>query len=183
MNVALLVTGNVEWHGLGTALEALFPGHTFQMYPSAEEVRSNNGAVPAHGFTSFELKESQIECPCWIARDRPRKQRPKWLGATDRRRHPKGYLQWLCRDGAEKTCTRYSEAADGAGVALLKGFDWRRALTGHASAALRMRYLAAMVDDLSDALGPPSVGAVPDGLPHPLTSRRTPRREPTLRNL
>ena len=225
MNVALLVTGKTEWHGLGPALERLFPGHPFRMYPSKGEVASFGEAFPFNGFTTAELKAehrsrppeaaselvsraaiaafedndlvvilddlevcnretpalaldvfraavcahladirgaslrgrtaerlrervslhlaapmieswffaypdalraycqlaaipalaqgdpedfftadsmydaaTESHCLCWVTDGREKNRRPKWLGDVDRRRHPKGYLQWLCRD-------------------------------------------------------------------------------------
>lgn len=32
-------------------------------------------------------------CPCWVSRGRDKKRRPKWLGSSSRRNHPKAYLQ------------------------------------------------------------------------------------------
>lgn len=54
---------------------------------------------------------SEADCPSWIAKGRKKADRPKWLGAQ-RERHPKGYLQWLCRDGAAKDCTSYDEVTE-----------------------------------------------------------------------
>jgi hypothetical protein len=308
VNVALLVTGKTEWHGLGPALERLFPDHPIRMYPSKQEVQSHGERFPTNGFTTTTLTAAQwttppesatdlvsravgaaidgndlvvilddleeanreapafaldvfraavsahladirsaslrgrtaarlrehvslhlavpmIEswfftfpdslrawcnlpvipalaqsdpeefltadamydaateshCSCWMTDGRDKKKRPKWLGDLDRRRHPKGYLQWLCRDAQAPTCTRYSESETGLGVTLLKRLEWWEALGGSVP---RMRYLASMVDDIADALGqPPCTGPLSPAQLHPLTSRRTPRPSPVLRNL
>jgi hypothetical protein len=71
--------------------------------------------------------------------------RPKWSG-EDRRRHPKGYLQWLCLDPTSKKCTTYAEAEGGA--AALRDLAWERV-----SEREGISYLAAMLEDLGHALG------------------------------
>lgn len=54
------------------------------------------------------LAAAESACPCWVERGREKKARPKWLSDhLQRSRHPKGYLQWLCRDGAATNCTTY----------------------------------------------------------------------------
>lgn len=125
------------------------------------------------------LSAEDTNCPVWCARGRKRGDRPKWLGATQRARHPKGYLQWLLLDGQHPGCTRYDEA--GAGAAALADLDWARVL----QLKRRFCYLRALVEDLEDTLGQaPAVPAVGwPGLAAPLTSVKTPRASPVLRNL
>lgn len=72
------------------------------------------------------------------------KQKPKWLG-PDRQRHPKGYLQWLCLDRDEPSCTSYSETEGGAQA--LRELRWAGVLERE------MPFLAAMLEDLAYGLG------------------------------
>lgn len=313
MNVAFLPTGRTEWRGLSGAFTALFPGHTFDVLPSEEEVRSYPDSFPYNGFTSNRLDErhertppeaacelierasqaalgdrnvsaadlvviledlelvnidqpdrvarvlraavkqhidslgnenrgkvvkrtrdallqrvsfhllvpmvealffadpmglqnagvpagsshsfadscdpeefmttdaayleaTEAACPCWarLPHGQRKNLRPKWLG-TARARHPKGYIQWLCRDGEEKNCTTYHETDDG-GTALQR-LDWRRVLERPAH---HLRYLRALVADVADALGeqPPTSGQFAED-----TSPFKRRPDPLLRNL
>lgn len=104
------------------------------------------------------LAAAATECPRWSAlRGHARKKlRPKWLGDEhDRARHPKGYLQWLCLDGQAKGCTRYSESKGGADA--LASLRWELLL---ARPVAQTRHLRALIEDLADALGDPSVGPI-----------------------
>ncbi|HWO23897.1 MAG TPA: hypothetical protein VNO30_34380 [Kofleriaceae bacterium] len=98
-----------------------------------------------HATDAQYLRASEADCPRWIARGRKKADRPKWLG-DQRERHPKGYLQWLCRDGGAKSCTSYDESHGGA--AALQGLTWDVLL-----AKPGLLYLGALVEDLADALG------------------------------
>lgn len=91
------------------------------------------------------LAAGENDCPQWNARGKKRKERPKWLG-QDRARHPKGYLQWLCRDGQAASCTGYEEMHGGA--AGLGALRWEALL-----AQPGLSYLAAMLEDLTFKLG------------------------------
>lgn len=91
------------------------------------------------------LDATEQTCPQWSSRGGRKKDRPKWLG-QDRARHPKGYLQWLCRDGEAANCTSYDEARGGA--AGLKALRWETLL-----AQPGLSYLAAMLEDLAFRLG------------------------------
>lgn len=127
------------------------------------------------------LAATETACPCWSAlpASRQKKQRPKWLlTSSPRDRHPKGYLQWLCRDGAVPSCTSYHET-EGGGRALA-GLDWGTLVSRPPE---QFQYLRALLADLEERLGEPSsLGPVP-GAQAPLTSRFTPRMDPVLRNL
>jgi hypothetical protein len=118
----------------------------------------------------------EADCPRWVARGRKKADRPKWLG-DQRERHPKGYLQWLCRDGDAKSCTSYDESRCGAEA--LKQLDWQ-ALAGNRG----LGYLGALVEDLADALREP-VPWTPRSAdqPPPATSRVQRPRAHVLRNL
>ena len=127
------------------------------------------------------LSATESDCPCWQSLESNRKKkklRPKWLGDLNRSRHPKGYIQWLCRDGAARTCTRYQETKNGG--AALAGLDWALVL---ARPDDHFAYLRALVDDLADALGEdPITGPVREpGAAATSRSRRP--RNPVLRNL
>jgi hypothetical protein len=117
-------------------------------------------------------------CSEWCRRRRPRADRPKWVGAGQARVfHPKGYLQWLLLEPAEKNCTRYREGV--AGTDALAPIAWQR-LLGSPSAFL---FLRAMVQDLSLGLGQePSVESWAGQVSH-LTAVGATRTDPVLRNL
>lgn len=125
------------------------------------------------------LGETAAACPCW-SQLQPRKQknlRPKWLGAR-RERHPKGYIQWLCRDGAVQNCTHYDESTDGGRA--LAGIDWSVLLNRPAD---QIQYIRALVADLEDALGQHPVTGPLEGHQASATSRFSSRIRPLLRNL
>lgn len=106
------------------------------------------------------LADDESACPCWSELPSGRakkKQRPKWFGSA-RERHPKGYLQWLCRDGAAKNCTRYDETHHGSRA--LTEIDWQ-ALLGRPHD--HFLYLRSLVADIADALNqPPAAGSIHD---------------------
>lgn len=142
------------------------------------------------------FKATEDECPClkalMIAADRKRKLRPKWLGLPSwwqsnaeerdriiswRKGHPKGYLQWLCRDGSQRNCTTYDETA--AGGKALSGLSWL-ALLGRER---HFGYLRALISDVSHLLGQdPATGKVTGAIAD-LTDPRRPRPDAVLRNL
>lgn len=119
---------------------------------------------------------TETDCPCWVSRGRKKADRPKWLG-SERERHPKGYLQWLCRDGDAKGCTTYDESQGGAEA--LKRLDWDVLFTNTG-----LSYLSALLEDLADALGQPLPFLFPlkevDGTPTKLELRP---RAHVLRNV
>lgn len=128
----------------------------------------------------FYVGATETSCPRWVARGRKQKDRPKWLGGQ-RERHPKGYLQWLCRDGDANNCTSYDESSGGAEA--LRRLDW--------TALLRrpgLRYLGALIEDLAEALREPlpepmRMRTLSPGDPPPATSLSRRPRPGVLRNL
>lgn len=118
---------------------------------------------------------NEAACPRWIANGRRKADRPKWLG-KQRERHPKGYLQWLCRDADAKGCTSYDESRGGAEA--LKALDWPALLAGPG-----LRYLGALVEDLADAMRAPLPPMRPAGDPPAATSLSRRPRDRVLRNL
>lgn len=124
------------------------------------------------------LGETAAACPCWsqLKPHRQKKLRPKWLG-TGRERHPKGYLQWLCRDGAAPNCTRYNETTNGGQA--LAGIAWASLLERPAE---HLQYVRSLVADLEDVLGQAACTGT-DGRQAATTSRFTRRLDPVLRNL
>lgn len=63
MRVAFLPTGRTEWHGLPRAFERLFPGHEFEVVPSATEVADHGDRYPLDGFTSCRLSAAHLAKP------------------------------------------------------------------------------------------------------------------------
>lgn len=145
------------------------------------------------------LSATEADCPCWLSlpSGRQKKLRPKWLGLPEwypwppreapipeqerrllwRRGHPKGYLQWLCRDGSRKNCTTYDEVERGGNA--LKSLDWR-AVFGRP--AHHSQYLRALLADVANALG----AAFEPWLSGSLATVTSPfvlRNDPILRNL
>ncbi|MFH1465089.1 MAG: hypothetical protein ABIO70_11955 [Pseudomonadota bacterium] len=117
--------------------------------PSGTTVCFDPTQHDAEGFHTDDpayLAATEDDCPCW-RRKKIRKHRPKWWGAGDRSRHPKGYLQWLTIDGAAPGCTRYLESREG--VAALEGLSWADVLCYRR----RCTYARALIHDLSEALG------------------------------
>ena len=122
------------------------------------------------------LAATESDCPCWVSNGKKRKRRPKWLGNLRRARHPKGYLQWLCREGSHKDCTTYDETVGGSRA--LAGITWETLL-----ARGGLHYLRALVGDIAEVLEQtPTVGYLTETDP-PLTSLLRRPRSPVLRNL
>ena len=93
-----------------------------------------------------------------------------------RERHPKAYLEWLCRDPGDNKCTTWREADPGA--AALRALDWEAVLS-HPS---HCGYARALLDDLADALGEPA--PFPQGgVVAPLTARKKAPKAGLLRNV
>lgn len=120
-------------------------------------------ALPPHG------KKSAT--PEWLKVDGPHEK-----VKIQREMHPKRYMAWLCRSGAERNCSTYS---DRAGAESLERLAWGRALgsPGH------MRFLRAFLFDLSNALGSDPFGfslAGDQSVPTSLPSRP---RDHMLRNI
>ncbi len=193
----------VSFHLLVPMVEALFfadesmlravgmPDNAVVAFPSDRDPEDFETMDAAY------LAATDETCPCWkelgIPPARKKKFRPKWLGlpswwqldSNDRERmvswrkgHPKGYLQWLCRDGNQKNCTTYDETDKGGKA--LSTIPWRALL---ARADHHFKYLRALIADVADTLGEDPVtgkltGAIAD-LTNPL--RKRPQR--VLRNL
>jgi hypothetical protein len=123
------------------------------------------------------LTDDCSACTAWHALPprRARRSTPEW-DREQREVHPKAFLAWLCRDPAEKNCTRYRETHEGASA--LGVLDWRAALRSPDHCT----YLRAFVKDLADGLGEDPALPV-DGLVAPLTSHRERRDSPVLRNI
>lgn len=125
------------------------------------------------------LAATEAACPCWQKNGRRKKRRPKWLGTVDRGHHPKGYLQWLCLDGADENCTTYRETR--AGGEALATLSWAPLL---ALPAGSLRYLRAFLADLAHGLGQqPTTGVVGELKPAVVTSLSARPANPVLRNL
>jgi len=122
------------------------------------------------------LAAKETDCPCWN-KNQNRSHRPKWLG-TQRDRHPKAYLQWLCIDPAAKNCTGYQESRGGGNA--LRQLDWLKLL---GRPPLEVQYLRSLIEDLADALQTtPATGPVNPADTAPSTSRHHLPQYPTLRN-
>lgn len=155
MRVAILPTGRCELKGLPSALRSLFPDHEF------EGIAAIAPDQPFHAFTSST---------------RSKDNKPGWLkSGTNRRRHPKHYLEYLSRDPEKRGCTAYRETHEGANALAL--LDWSSVL----SQDTHLQFLRAMVEDLAEGLAESS--PTPPGTVAPQTARTSPRRERVLRNL
>lgn len=109
-----------------------------------------------------------------LTKNKRRAHEPEWCRGTDaaavRTRHPKRYLAWLCRDHAQKKCSRYSETAAAPGLGDINWTDMFSNWT--------LPYLFSLIDDLSDGLGEPC--PLPAGVQLAVLTRR--RNAGVLRN-
>lgn len=139
----------------------------------------------------YLLATAEVHCPKFarLSQKRQKKHRPKWLSKQHlRQHHPKGYLQWLCRDRDARNCTTYKEAkgieeGTKGGVAALKDIDWSTISTRDPA---HFAYLRALIEDLSHGLD--CEPAIPLGSPHgsPPTALGASRPDgiiPLLRNI
>lgn len=176
----------VSFHLIVPMIEAWFFGDPQALRAAGvpvdvKPILSATGLEDFHTLDVQYLHASENDCPRWVERGRKKKDRPKWLG-DQRERHPKGYLQWLCRDAADKGCTSYDESHGGAEA--LRRLDWESLLL-----STGVRYLGALLEDIADALGesspmPPSpVTRSPTEASHPTTSRARRPQDHVLRNL
>jgi hypothetical protein len=125
------------------------------------------------------LAATECDCTTFAALPVSKKKnhRPKWLGTSPREKHPKGYLQWLCRDPDDKSCTSYSEATGGCNA--LSGISWKTLLSRPVT---QFALLRALVDDLSEGLNSTPTVAL-GGTVSPLTSRSGAPVGAVLRNI
>jgi hypothetical protein len=155
--------------------------------PAERKPRLRAGADPE----SFETDDAEYSaddgalCAQMAERNRRRNERRRapWILTPQpdaawftRERHPKAYLEWLCRDPSDNKCTTWREADPGA--AALRALDWE-AVLAHPS---HCGYARALLDDLADALGEPAP-FLPGGAVAPLTVRKRSRKAGLLRNL
>lgn len=109
--------------------------------------------------------------------------RAPWVTVEDvryphrtRAKHPKHYLEWLCRAAADKRCTAWREVAVGGDA--LKQLDWTSVLSNPQHCG----FARSFIEDIASALGVPTPGAI--GARHEaLTRLRTPGLRSVLRNL
>jgi hypothetical protein len=178
----------VSFHLLAPMIEALFfadPAALAQAGVAGGRTVGFAAACDPEQFQTTDaayLAETEASCRCLVSMGLPpnrrRKLQPKWFDTATRARHPKGYLQWLCLDGAAKNCTMYHETQGGSRA--LAGLNW---LTLVSRPANHVQYVRALLADLADGLmQTPTTGPV-SGLQAPLTSRFTSRNPHTLRNL
>lgn len=122
------------------------------------------------------LADDCSTCTAWHALSKAKKKdhKPGWSKAQ-RESHPKAFLAWLCRDPAEKNCSRYRESHEGADA--LAALDWDEAL----GSPEHCTYLRALVEDLADGLG--ETLALPAGHVSQHTDHRARRQPPVLRNI
>jgi hypothetical protein len=140
---------------------------------------------------SFETEDALFSaddgtaCATMANRNRRRHEdrRPPWIITPQadapwfvRERHPKAYLQWLCRDPSDNWCTSWRESK--AGAEALRELSFGAVLANPSHCA----YIRALIDDLADALGEPAPFD-PAGVIAPLTSRKRPEAKAALRNL
>jgi hypothetical protein len=123
------------------------------------------------------LTDDCSTCTVWRAlpSNKAKDHTPGWC-KEQREAHPKAFLQWLCRDPAEKNCTQYRETHEGADA--LEVLDWAAVLSSSEHCA----YLRALVEDLADGLDETFAFPV-EGRVSLLTSRFAPRPSWILRNI
>ena len=177
---ATVLQERVSFHLIAPMIEAWFFGdpQALRVAGVPAGVAPNLTSTDLEDFHTIDdpyLRAGEGDCPYWVARGGKTKDRPKWLGA-ERERHPKGYLQWLCRDGDAKNCTSYDESRGGAEA--LRRLDWQ-VLLGNPG----LHYLGALLEDLAHALGAPRPAMPPAGGPPPVTSLTFRPRDHVLRNL
>ena len=155
--------------------------------PGSEPVRLEAGVDPEQFETDDEDYSTDDGDACTRLNDRNQRRRenrrapwvlaPQSIGLHCRERHPKAYLEWLCRDPRENNCTRWQESKQGA-EALAK-LDWVAALsnTSHCT------WLRAFVEDLAEGLGEPLPDGIAGGQACPLTSYKRDHPSALLRNL
>ncbi len=110
--------------------------------------------------------------------------RAPWVTALDpryphrtRAKHPKHYLEWLCRDATDKRCTAWREVSVG-GEALAQ-LDWAAVLAN----AQHCGFARSFIEDIASAIGASVPGAT-EGRLEPLTRLRPSNdRIAVLRNL
>jgi hypothetical protein len=173
----------VSFHLIVPMIEAWFFGDAGALKASGMNA-ATSPALEAADVEAFQtsdptyLAATEELCPCWLKK-KNRKDRPKWHDLSTRSRHPKGYLQWLCLDGSAKNCTTYHETSGGG--AALAGLCWASLLEQPAS---HSGYLRALLADLEDALGQPTMGPIGEDSSLPIATRLSSRpRNPVVRNL
>jgi hypothetical protein len=98
------------------------------------------------------------------------------LPAYRRERHPKAYLNWLCRTPSDERGSTYRESIHGARA--LAGLDWQSVLASPS----HYSFARALVQDLAEKLGPPAL-SLPPGDECPLLARSKAPPARVLRNL
>jgi hypothetical protein len=127
------------------------------------------------------LAATEADCPALAAvlpAAKKKTLRPKWLGMLPRARHPKGYLQWLCRDPADRSCTHYAETESG-GPALAE-IRWEMLVSRPDN---HFSFLRALIEDLEDGLGEPAANGPVSRVVSKLTARSCAPRDAVLRNI
>jgi hypothetical protein len=161
----------ISFHLIAPMIEAWFfaDPHALSLAGVREDVTVNFASnTDPEDFYTDDLDyraATQDDCPALLQtpESKRKKLRPKWLGDGDRRRHPKGYLQWLCRDAQSKNCTTYHETRNGGGA--LQGLRWSTVLQRPDT---HLGFLRALLDDLAHTLGQPLADDLAIGPPHPL---------------
>lgn len=141
---------HASFHLVAPMIEAWFFGDAAALATAG--VTEPHVLVPDRSLEQFATTDlgyhaaTESDCSSWQLKQE-KKRRPKWLG-VERMYHPKGYLQWLTRDPADRNCTRYRETEHGA--AALRSIDWN-ALRGQAG----MNFLNALCEDIAYKLDVP----------------------------
>jgi len=115
-------------------------------------------------------KQAQYKRAPWVTVDDPRHPH------RTRAKHPKHYLEWLCRDEADKRCTAWRERSVG-GEALAQ-LDWDAVLSN----AQHCGFARSFLEDIATAIGMATPG-LPGGRHEALTRWRDPHLPGVLRNL
>lgn len=180
-----LLKSKVSFHLISPMVEAWFFADRYALtlagVPADTKVCFDDETDPEAFITDDALYLAATECDCTkfaaLPVSKKKNHRPKWLGTSPRVKHPKGYLQWLCRDSDDKSCTSYSEATGGCNA--LSGISWDTLLSRPES---QFALLRALIDDLNEGLNSKPTVAL-GGNVSSLTSRSGAPADAVLRNI
>jgi hypothetical protein len=170
------LTERCSFHLLAPMPEAYFFGEPAALVRAEADKRPSRFDIETN-VEQFAIGDQEyLSYPEVTPEAEPNKERRKrtWAkGIDERRRHPKLYLKFLCSPD-DPFGDVYREGKHG--VAALQSLAWAQVAADRTHAM----FARALLGDIADYL---EVDSPLPGMEHPLTSRRTHRRDPRLRNL